>query len=374
MRRLSLIEKSELSDSFHCDTVIPALAAAGSVASALGTAALKDAGSIFNSVLGYKSSSQANKINKQMAMNSIALQQYSQLRQEQQNTRDYNFQREQFEYNKALNAQQMQREDTQYQRTVKDMTAAGINPILINGASTNTMTASSFSGAGTTGQMSGASANQSGYTPDIDLSGGLTALDTYNTLLDSKEARKASRDGRHANAVRNAIDSALAKLEFDKYHDNKDGNSRAQQANTWNANESARAQSLKNDVDSQVKAKLGITLSQLQNMDWPTAAAVIGMLKGDSAVKKAKSIWDSVQESSDARKAEKQAALDEIDHIPSDIARDKNVADSSSWSDPKVKKVLPDFQRWLKNQGIYWDQFQNMSSAQQDKYWKEFSK
>lgn len=46
---------------------------------------------------------------------------------------NYNQQAKQYEYQKELNQLQMQREDTQYQRTVKDMRAAGMSPLAMQG-------------------------------------------------------------------------------------------------------------------------------------------------------------------------------------------------------------------------------------------------
>lgn len=46
---------------------------------------------------------------------------------------NYNQQSKQFEYQKELNKLQMQREDTQYQRTVNDMRQAGLSPLAMQG-------------------------------------------------------------------------------------------------------------------------------------------------------------------------------------------------------------------------------------------------
>lgn len=51
---------------------------------------------------------------------------------------NYNQQAKQFEYQKELNKLQMQREDTQYQRTVNDMRQAGLSPLAMQGLNSST--------------------------------------------------------------------------------------------------------------------------------------------------------------------------------------------------------------------------------------------
>lgn len=48
------------------------------------------------------------------------------------------FQQKQFEYQQSLNEKQMQREDSQYQRTVADMRAAGLSPLTMQGLNSST--------------------------------------------------------------------------------------------------------------------------------------------------------------------------------------------------------------------------------------------
>lgn len=53
--------------------------------------------------------------------------------QKEANEQNLAFQRENFDYQKALQKQIFEREDTAYQRTVKDMRAAGMSPLSMNG-------------------------------------------------------------------------------------------------------------------------------------------------------------------------------------------------------------------------------------------------
>lgn len=63
--------------------------------------------------------------------------------------KNYQFQREQFEYQKELNDIQRQREDTAIQRQVKDLEAAGINPLTaseLKGSASSGGSSTSFTG------------------------------------------------------------------------------------------------------------------------------------------------------------------------------------------------------------------------------------
>lgn len=60
--------------------------------------------------------------------NQIAKENYD--RNAQISKKNLEFQKQQFDYQKALNAQQMAREDTAYSRKVADLRAAGLNPAL----------------------------------------------------------------------------------------------------------------------------------------------------------------------------------------------------------------------------------------------------
>lgn len=57
--------------------------------------------------------------------------------QEKMNTQNLDFQRENLDYQKALQQQIFQREDSAYQRTVSDMRAAGLSPLTMNGTNSS---------------------------------------------------------------------------------------------------------------------------------------------------------------------------------------------------------------------------------------------
>lgn len=80
-----------------------------------------------------------------------------------QNQNQSNFQ-SQFDYQKSLNQALMDREDNQFQRTVADMRAAGLNPLSINGASTNNLSSS----MGTSGNSAVSHAFNSSVNPVQD--------------------------------------------------------------------------------------------------------------------------------------------------------------------------------------------------------------
>lgn len=208
--------------------------------------------------------------------------------------RSYNFQREQFEYQKGLNQTLMNREDTQYQRTVKDMQAAGINPIIMNGASTNVLSSGSYSGSSTSGGSYSGSVN----LDQADFSGlGRASQDVaqsvglYDQLLNSKNSRDnndkmtgIAQSNSDTAKVSAETSSKAQALEERKYNENKAGNTAAQAATTRSSNASAHAQELRNQANQKLLDKIGLTVDQLSNMDWQTAASILGIINSDKTL------------------------------------------------------------------------------------------
>lgn len=191
------------------------------------------------------------------------------------------FAREQFDYQKDLNQTLMDREDTAYQRQVKDMQAAGINPILSSGATAQSLGATSigssgsasFSGAsGASGQS--ASGSSSGSVPDLALA------DFYLQAKDQEFYRQNAQ---------NQYDLASQQFEEEK-EKNKSSSEQWQKqyemnkstTDVMNRIHSATADSMEmhNEASKKVYNMTGLTLDDLKTMNWQTAAGIIGILKG----------------------------------------------------------------------------------------------
>lgn len=98
---------------------------AGAIA-ALGGVLGNIAGNIWSNITGQANTEATNKTNKEIALWNI-------LQQQKTNEQNYGMFKENLDYQKALNEQIMQREDTSYQRTVADMRKAGLNPLTMSG-------------------------------------------------------------------------------------------------------------------------------------------------------------------------------------------------------------------------------------------------
>ena len=107
--------------------------AAGAAAAKIG-GALAGAGSIigagisglWNNITGLTATRETNRQNKEIAL-------WNMLQQQETNKQNYGMFKENLDYQKALNQQIMEREDTSYQRTVADMRAAGLSPLTMTG-------------------------------------------------------------------------------------------------------------------------------------------------------------------------------------------------------------------------------------------------
>lgn len=96
--------------------------AIASLAGMLGNAA----GNIWSNITGQANVEATNETNKEIALWNI-------LQQQETNKMNYGMFKKNLDYQKALNEQIMQREDTSYQRTVADMRKAGLNPLTMSG-------------------------------------------------------------------------------------------------------------------------------------------------------------------------------------------------------------------------------------------------
>lgn len=98
---------------------------AGAIA-ALGGMLGSTAGNIWSNITGQANTEATNRTNKEIAL-------WNMLQQQKTNEMNYGMFKENLDYQKALNEQIMQREDTSYQRTVADMRKAGLNPLTMSG-------------------------------------------------------------------------------------------------------------------------------------------------------------------------------------------------------------------------------------------------
>ncbi len=97
-----------------------------SAIAALGGLIGNAAGNIWSNITGQANTEATNRTNKEIAL-------WNMLQQQKTNEMNYGMFKENLDYQKALNEQIMQREDTSYQRTVADMRKAGLNPLTMSG-------------------------------------------------------------------------------------------------------------------------------------------------------------------------------------------------------------------------------------------------
>lgn len=98
---------------------------AGAIA-ALGGMLGNTIGNFWSNITGQANTEATNQTNKEIAL-------WNMLQQQKTNEMNYGMFKENLDYQRALNEQIMQREDTSYQRTVADMRKAGLNPLTMSG-------------------------------------------------------------------------------------------------------------------------------------------------------------------------------------------------------------------------------------------------
>lgn len=115
-------------------------------------------------------------------------------------SKNLDFQKRQFDYQRQLNELQMRREDSALQRGVADARAAGLSPLSATGAVTGDLSSTSFSGVG----------NNAGQ---VDVAGAVnSALKVYATLKDDKRADETT----NANVLLAGAQAANAQAEAEK--------------------------------------------------------------------------------------------------------------------------------------------------------------
>ena len=127
------------------------------------------------------------------------------------NEKNLAFQREQFDYQKELNALQMEREDTAFQRQVEDAQKVGINPMALaggSGAPTQSLNSTS---------LSGSSIAQHSNPISIDTS----SLNNIPQLLMNVDQWKNQRDALRSQMANDEVDRAIKLYESGlQYDDN----------------------------------------------------------------------------------------------------------------------------------------------------------
>lgn len=158
-----------------------------------------DIGSVFSSAINAGATNRTNKANMAMNEANIAM-------QKEINDKNLAFQRENLDYQKQLQQTIFDREDTSYQRTVDDMSSAGLNPLTMNGTN----------GAGeaiATSPLDAGQAPQNTFameSPQIDIKTG--ALNTLLSEFRDMDAHVYTRD-----SIRSQMENDRVKRAIDLF-------------------------------------------------------------------------------------------------------------------------------------------------------------
>lgn len=171
---------------------------------------------------------------------------------------NYNQQSKQFEYQKELNKLQMQREDTQYQRTVNDMRVAGLSPLAMQGLNSSA-------------PLTSAPAPQfdSQSLPDIlGMAGQISQIRNANKLAEEDVRSKKLDNLFKSMDMQNQFDMSKARV-ISMLYDNMDKRSRAVYNATYGLNSGMTPnerymQILAHEVFSKYKEGSGKDFRQLE--------------------------------------------------------------------------------------------------------------
>ncbi len=118
------------------------------------------------------------------------------------------FQKENLEYQKDLQQQIFNREDTAYQRKVNDLIAAGINPAVAS--------VGSGSPAGSIVNTQSLHNDMKYQTPQFNLGSVLDTLSSLEQLKSIKvQTDNARKQGQYIDALKNKVDAETTKITFD---------------------------------------------------------------------------------------------------------------------------------------------------------------
>lgn len=147
-------------------------------------------GSFVNGMTNLSAVKATNDLNKEIAQENLA------------------FQKENLEYQKELQKQIFEREDTSYQRKVNDLIAAGINPAV---AATG-----SGSAAGSIVNTQALHNDMKYQTPQFNLGSVLDTLSSLEQLKNIKvQTDNAKKQGDYIDALKDKVDAETTKITFD---------------------------------------------------------------------------------------------------------------------------------------------------------------